>query len=413
MIKNRKHASVKVRGNRVPVDIFITSDDKPEIRTELKEKWQNLIDVMADCLAVPAGLIMKLDQKKISVFVTSRTAGNPYHAEDSEHLLCGLYCETAVGTDSKLLIPDATEAQLWSDNPDIKLGMISYLGYPLKWPDGEIFGTLCVLDSRKNMYSEKYIKLMEILKETIEKDLANLLLNYNELLLSMNELRESNRMLEDALSEKDVLISEIHHRVKNNMQIISSLIELQCSNHEESALRNQLSTIKDRIRAMGIVHEILYNSKNFREIRLHDYIERLISNLDISLTGDDVDNEYRIFIDKDLTINFESAIPIGLIINEIVTNSIKHAFPDKKTGIITVAVNKQPGGFFIIEASDNGCGMPEKKKDNNGKGLGRKLIDLLSRQMDGTVEYRVDNGTSYSVEIKITNKEENRWKRKS
>ena len=416
---NRKYASVNVLGKAHPVAVAISSDNKPSIATPLKKKWQNLVDAMAECLSVPAGLIMKLDENKISVFLSSRTEGNPYRIGDSETLLHGLYCETVAGTDSRLLIPDATEDQLWKNNPDIKLGMISYLGYPIKWPDGEIFGTICVLDTRKNRYSGKYLKLMEVLKESIEEDLVNLLLNYNELLeaynkleINMEKLKSANLKLERMISERDLLISEIHHRVKNNMQVISSLIELQSGNSDNPKHEEQLFTIKDRILAMGIVHETLYQSDNFRDVRLKDYISKLINNLDRSLVGNDKKIDYQILIDRDLSINFDSAVPFGLIVNEIVTNSIKYAFPDKKNGRITVAIYKDQQDIYYLEASDNGCGIPEDSEDNKDKGMGRKLISLLADQLDGTVEYSSDGGTAYSIMIKMTRKEENRWTKK-
>ncbi|MEA5509608.1 sensor domain-containing diguanylate cyclase [Crocosphaera sp. UHCC 0190] len=142
------------------------------------EKWQNIVNIMAELINVPAGLIMRINGSDIEVLVSSETEYNPYHVGDKEHLTCsGLYCETVIKTKNKLLIPDAKQDEKWQNNPDIKLGMVSYLGYPLILPDGGVFGTICVLDSKENHYSQLYEKLILQLKELIETHLALLYKN--------------------------------------------------------------------------------------------------------------------------------------------------------------------------------------------------------------------------------------------
>ncbi len=127
---------------------------------------------MAELLAVPAGLIMRCHGTEIEVLIASRTPGNPYHPGGKEHLPgSGLYCETVIKTRQKLLVPDALKDEKWRNNPDIKLGMISYLGYPILLPDGQIFGTICVLDQKENHYSQKYQKLLLQFRELIEAHL--------------------------------------------------------------------------------------------------------------------------------------------------------------------------------------------------------------------------------------------------
>jgi GAF domain-containing protein len=116
---------------------------------------------MAEMLDVPAGLIMRIVGEKINVFVSSSTAGNPYHRGDSEHFWgSGLYCETVVTKNHELLVPNALFDEAWRNNPDVKLNMISYLGYPIRWPDGKPFGTICVLDCKTNSYCERYKRLV-------------------------------------------------------------------------------------------------------------------------------------------------------------------------------------------------------------------------------------------------------------
>ncbi len=137
------------------------------------EKWQRAIDCLAEILHVPAGLVMRINEGDIEVFVASQTEGNPYTPGDSEHLLgSGLYCETVIQTRQTLLVPNALTDPDWSANPDIELGMISYLGLPLIAPGGEVFGTICVLNKKEDHYSELHEKILGEFKGLIESHLA-------------------------------------------------------------------------------------------------------------------------------------------------------------------------------------------------------------------------------------------------
>jgi GAF domain-containing protein len=135
-------------------------------------KWQSVVDIVAELLTVPAGLIMRCQGSEIEVLVASASPGNPYHPGEKELLPgSGLYCETVIKTRRMLLVPNALQDEKWRNNPDIKLGMISYLGYPIFLPQGEIFGTICVLDIKGNAYAETHKKLLLEFKELIEAHL--------------------------------------------------------------------------------------------------------------------------------------------------------------------------------------------------------------------------------------------------
>jgi GAF domain-containing protein len=137
------------------------------------EKWQAVVDIMSELMDVPAGLIMRANDPNIEVYVSSRSAGNPYQPGDNEALGdSGLYCETVIKTRERLLVPDARKDPDWDANPDIKLGMFSYLGYPIVLPNGDVFGTICVLDNKENAYSERFEALVRQFKELLESHLA-------------------------------------------------------------------------------------------------------------------------------------------------------------------------------------------------------------------------------------------------
>ena len=142
------------------------------------EKWQILVDTVAELINVPSGLIMRVVDEDIKVFISSKTEGNPYEPGDSEILAnSGLYCETVLKTRDKLHVPNALTDEHWKNNPDVKLNMISYLGLPIQKPDESSFGTICVLDNKENHYSELFVKILNAYKEIIENDLKMIYMN--------------------------------------------------------------------------------------------------------------------------------------------------------------------------------------------------------------------------------------------
>ena len=143
-----------------------------EISENSLENWQEIVDLMAEIVGIPAGLIMRLNDPDIEVLVSSHGEGNPYHPGDKEVVWgSGLYCETVIKTRDRLLIPNALKDQAWMENPDVKLDMISYLGYPILFPDGEPFGTICVLDTKENAYSSHFQNLVLKFRNIVQSDL--------------------------------------------------------------------------------------------------------------------------------------------------------------------------------------------------------------------------------------------------
>ncbi len=144
---------------------------KPDVPEEIQARWQRIVDLMARAVAVPAGLIMRVDPPQIEVFLSSATEGNPYEKGERADLNTGLYCETVMRERTPLLVPYALKDPEWDHNPDIKLGMTFYLGYPLTWPDGKIFGTICILDGKDNSQATQFRGLISEFQQVIERDL--------------------------------------------------------------------------------------------------------------------------------------------------------------------------------------------------------------------------------------------------
>jgi GAF domain-containing protein len=171
-----------------------------QVPFELVQKWQEIVDVIAEIIHVPSALVMKVEPPNIKVFVSSVSNGNPYERDELAPLNTGLYCETVMKTRQSLLVPDALRDEEWKSNPDIKLGMISYLGFPVTWPDGQIFGTICVLDRKENSYSGLYRKLVLQCRDVLEADLRALARLSGELTRSEAYLEEAQRLITQGAS---------------------------------------------------------------------------------------------------------------------------------------------------------------------------------------------------------------------
>lgn len=177
---------------------MIKNDIEIEVPADIVKSWQEISDILSQIIGVPSALIMRFTDPLIEVFVSSNSEGNPYHPGDHEELYgSGLYCETVIKEKDKLLVPDALADVNWENNPDVKLGMISYLGFPILLPDGKPFGTLCVLDNKRNEYSENAKKLMLKFRSLIESHLAIIYMNQS--------LGDKNKRLTDYLMELQAL----------------------------------------------------------------------------------------------------------------------------------------------------------------------------------------------------------------
>jgi signal transduction histidine kinase len=234
-------------------EVFLSRGHYPvsPIPETILEKWQFIVNLMAEMLDVPAGLIMRILGEDIQVFVSSSTEGNPYHRGDSEHFWgSGLYCETVVTRNHELLVPNALFDEAWRNNPDVKLNMISYLGYPIRWPDGKPFGTICVLDRKTNSYSEKYKRLMTEFRDIVEIHL--------EIVFTEAKRRQE---LERLVDERTALLQvAVEQRIEANNRVLSEMT--QRKEIEESLLKAQGDLARiSRITAMGelaatIAHEV-------------------------------------------------------------------------------------------------------------------------------------------------------------
>ncbi len=201
-----------------------------------------------------------------------------------------------------------------------------------------------------------------------------------------------------SLKEKELLLQEVHHRVKNNLQVMSSLIKLQSRYIKDEKMLEILKETGGRIQSMAIVHTKIYNSKDYEFIHFGEYARNLIENFQTTY-GYKLRN-VRFDIDiGDLKLNIDTAIPCGLIINELVSNAVKYAFPDGRAGTITVAVKHLKDNFYNLIVKDDGIGVTEGVDIKKSDSLGIQLVTLLSRQLNGSIEVNTapDKGTRFTI----------------
>jgi len=213
----------------------------------------------------------------------------------------------------------------------------------------------------------------------------------------ITERKKAEGQLSISLMEKETLLREIHHRVKNNFQVIISLLRLQLKNIHDPALEAQFNEAAGRIRTMGIVHEILYGSDNLAVIDFNTYIKRITGHIYGTLSL----GNRRVALDisaEHINVGIDQAIPCGLLINEIVTNALKHAFPDSFHGDARISVGLSgKDGYITLTVSDNGIGIPETTFEEKNDSLGMSLIPLFVAQLGGVMEVERSKGTGYTI----------------
>jgi hypothetical protein len=216
--------------------------------------------------------------------------------------------------------------------------------------------------------------------------------------MDLTDQKKAQNQIKRSLEVKDMLLKEIHHRVKNNLMVISSLLNLQSRYIKDEASKSIFKDSQNRARSMALIHELLYQSSDLKRINFGIYINKLTNELfNVYITDP---NKIKLNMDiGDIMLDINTAIPLGLIVNELVSNSMKHAFPNNKQGKIYIKFNLDNGDYSMI-ISDNGVGFPMDYNIQDGDSLGLKIVNSLTEQIEGEIKIEISNGTKFIIKFK-------------
>ena len=236
--------------------------EKPEIPKDMLGKWQRVVDILARLLHVPAGLIMKRVPPEHRVFIASRSPDNPYVVGDIFTLDTGLYCDTVMRERRLLLVRDAMKEPEWDRNPDLKHGMVFYLGLPLAWPDGSIFGTICVLDGQTNAQAITYTDLLVEFKGVVESDLRYLV-EVTERKSAQQKLRQAHDELESRVRDRTIALAVLNEDLRT---------EVETRRRTETSLLKRETELEEANAALKVLLRRLEDSRA-------DLEERILANV--------------------------------------------------------------------------------------------------------------------------------------
>ena len=293
-----------------------------------------------------------------------------------------------------MILGNAAQEGPFKDNPEVQeLRMHSVLCLPVV-KQSRMIGVL-YLENRlaDNMFTAEKTQMTELLTSQAAISLENARL--------LAEMREADEEIKRSLQEKEALLKEIHHRVKNNLQIIRSMLNLQLPYVKDKEAVALFKESRDRVYSMALIHEQLYQSASLARIDLAEYIRSLTANLYLSYGMNEQTIRPDISVDS-LSFDADTLIPCALIINELVSNSLKHAFPDARAGNggkgeIRIALRRDGGNACVLSVGDNGIGLPRDFAVEKAESLGIKLVNVLARQLKGAIRLDRDDGTEFTI----------------
>lgn len=362
------------------------------------------------------GLRYSEEEKNILVFISEQVAMAIERREAEKELKEReeLFRSVVENSHNSIIIIDDTFRVIYSNDEGIQL-----FGYSREEVIGSDFGKFLDKESLE-LVEDRYIRRQRgeeippryeyyIIRKDGEKRCvetsASIIKNSEEKiqtvaqLVDITERKNAEKQLLTALKEKEVLLQEIHHRVKNNLQIITSLLNLQSRLLKDKQAIEMFEVSKTRIRSMALVHEKLHLSKDLNKVDFFSYVKSLVSQL-IGIYGIDssmidiVVNAAEIFLD------INTAIPCGLIVNELVSNSLKYAFSESGNGKILIDIRSYKDNRFKLIVQDDGIGLPEHLDVFNTESLGLQLVVMLTEQLQGSMKQKKQKGTSFEIEFR-------------
>lgn len=252
-------------------------------------------------------------------------------------------------------------------------------------------------EAQDRMTAQKALKQLNLeLEVRVAKRTALLAQSNNKLQQEIVERKQAETKLKNSLTEKEILLKEIYHRVKNNLLVVSSLLEIQSSSMEDPEIIRILKNSQERIHSMALVHEQLYRSDNLKQIDISLYIQALLDK--ISTSHINSEKEINLIVNaQEINLNIETVNSCGLIINELVTNALEHAFSAQQQGNIWLNLGYNSDCEIVLMIKDDGKGMPPDFDFDEAESLGLRLVKILTRQLEGELELDLSHGTCFQI----------------
>jgi len=252
--------------------------------------------------------------------------------------------------------------------------------------------------TRENILKDKQVKKEQETKWLIATGAGVVLVLGLSIFTLYGKQKQKSKIIQQQSYDLEVLVKEIHHRVKNNLQVISSLLDLQSLTIADTQASEAVKEGKNRVQSMALIHQNLYSEGNIKGIRTKEYISNLLQSLcdSYNITNDEVKVKTEI---DDLSLDVDTMIPLGLVLNELVSNSLKYAFKNEQHGELNIILKEKPS-YLLLKVSDNGMGYPKEMNAKDSKSFGMKMIRAFAQKLKAKLEIYNDNGAV--VEMQIT-----------
>jgi two-component sensor histidine kinase/GAF domain-containing protein len=360
-------------------------------RLSLSEVCEGILGGLVQSTGFERGAIRLYDRRRNQLDLVA-TVGIPQEVIEEQMTTRFLsdqsYLTTYVATTHQpLFAPDMSRANI---PPEVRdklsvLGIMALLSWPLIDSSGSLLGVMHISDFTPHEVSQHDQQFYDTL---------------TRLLTTVLERKIAEEQVEASLTEKEIMLKEIHHRVKNNLQVITSLLNLQSSYIEDEKMAALLTESQTRVRSMALIHEQLYRSDDLARVDFKAYIQELTSYLLMSYHSQADGIRFQIACDE-VFLDVTTAIPCGLIINELASNALKYAFPNGRSGVIGVEVAPESGAEgeaqYRLSVWDDGVGFPDGLDFRHTKSLGLQLVNSLTQQLEGSLTLSRENGTAFEI----------------
>jgi len=396
--------------NRDLLMIPEVNSEKLAISENFLQKWQKCVNILAQIINVPSALIIKIDSQYLEVFRSNSSSTNPYKIGDRVHW-DNHYCKHVITTRKMLIVPNALKDRKWDRNPDIELGMISYIGLPLLWPNGKVFGTICVLDNKENHYSSLYIALITQFRELSEAYLKLIWEKHKiGIILDTQEKIEYKLFQKEKYAILGQLTSALGHELSNPLTSIKNaayLLTLILEN-PTMEIRENLEVLEKEVETSEtIINNFLEYTQpkpmKTSRININDFLKKIILQFGIPKNI-----ELATQLDADIPSLIADPEKLALILRNIILNAI-YAITDH--GQLIIRTGNEKTNWVTISITDTGIGIAKKNlamlyrplftTKSKGIGLGLAVVKNLVKAHEGSIEVKSELGKGSTFIIKL------------